>query len=162
MAWRPGKQGACHLLSLIRPHRAAARAVSFVSGRNGRETRVEQKRTRERTRDRVSGRNRKRACGVRWIVRTPCRGRRSRRGKTEDPWALRAPRRGLVVSSPALRSGKSAAPASPAAARRRPCPPGGTLAVPPRPETESRVGLLVGHRDAQDLLDGGHALRHLG
>src|SRR5439155_8601793 len=38
----------------------------------------------------------------------------------------------------------------PAAARRRPCPPGGTLAVRPRPETESRVGLLpvaVAHRD---------------
>src|SRR6266566_6315803 len=33
MAWRPGKQGACHLLSLIRPHRAAVRGVSFVSGR---------------------------------------------------------------------------------------------------------------------------------
>src|SRR6266436_9280872 len=30
----------------------------------------------------------------------------------------------------------------PAAARRRPCPPGGTLAVRPRPETRSRVGLL--------------------
>jgi len=37
-------------------------------------------------------------------------------------------------------SGKSAAPASPAAARRGPCPPGRTLAVRPRPETKSRVG----------------------
>jgi len=35
----------------------------------------------EATRDLVSGRKRKRACGVRWIVRRPCRGRRSRRDK---------------------------------------------------------------------------------
>src|SRR5216117_4071189 len=60
--------------------------------------------------------------------------------------------RAADTSSPATRSrsGKSAAPALPAAARRRPCPPGGTLAVRPRPETESRVGLLpvaVAHRD---------------
>src|SRR5207249_8355135 len=38
------------------------------------------------------------------------------------------------------RSVKSAAPASPAAARRPPGEPGGTLAVRPRAETESRVG----------------------
>src|SRR5207253_7278917 len=49
-------------------------------------------------------------------------------------------RRTVDTSSPAPRScsGKSAA-ALPAAARRRPCPPGGTLAVRPRPETGSRV-----------------------
>src|SRR6266404_3726376 len=34
----------------------------------------------------------------------------------------------------------------PAAARRRPCSPGGTLAVRPRPETRSRVGLLAVRR----------------
>src|SRR5438046_9914410 len=110
---------------------------------------------------RSSGRNRK-ASVCRSVDRANAEPRPAKPARqTQDPWALRAPRRGLVVSSPALRSGKSAAPASPAAARRRPCPPGGTLAVRPRPETESRVGLLVGHRDAQDLLDGGHALRHL-
>src|SRR5439155_24848298 len=37
-----------------------------------------------------------------------------------------------------------AAPALPAAARRRPLPTGGILAVRPRPETQSRVGLLAG------------------
>src|SRR6266478_9573354 len=37
----------------------------------------------------------RRACAVRWIVRTPCRGRQSRRGKTEGPWAVCVyPRRG--------------------------------------------------------------------
>src|SRR5437773_90441 len=95
------------------------------------------------TRDRVSGRKRKRACGVRYFVRTPCRGRRSGGGKPEDPWAVRAADRSS--SATRSRSGKSAAPASPAAARRRPCPPGGTLAVRPRPETKSRVGLLAPH-----------------
>jgi len=40
----------------------------------------------------------------------------------------RAP--GRVASVTRSGSGKSAAPASPAAARRRPCPPGGTLALP--------------------------------
>src|SRR5207244_785500 len=40
----------------------------------------------------------------------------------------------------------SAAPALPAAARRRRCPPGSTLAVRPRPETWSRGGLLAVRR----------------
>src|SRR5204863_3236341 len=92
-------------------------------------------------RDRVSGRKRKRACAVRWIVRTPCRGRRSRRGKLKALGLC--VRRAVYTSSPTTRSrsGKSAAPASPAAARRRPCPPGATLAVRARPETRSRVDL---------------------
>src|SRR6266516_519628 len=44
-------------------------------------------------------------------------------------------RRAVDTSSPATRSrsGKSAAPALPAAARRRRCPPGATLAVRPDP-----------------------------
>src|SRR5437667_5112977 len=51
---------------------------------------------------------------------------------------------------------KYAAPAAPAAARRRPCPPGDTLAVRPRPETKSRVGAL------DLLLRDAHHLRHRG
>src|SRR5207253_9201684 len=52
------------------------------------------------------------------------------------PLGSRRPiRRARVVSGHALTFRKSAAPASPAAARRRPCPPAGTLAVLPRPET---------------------------
>src|SRR5947208_1906428 len=71
-------------------------------------------------------------------------------------------RRTVDTSSPATRSrsGKSAAPASPAAARRRPCPPGGTLAVRPRPETESRVGLLVLHLLQDQARRLGHHLLH--
>ena len=71
-------------------------------------------------------------------------------------------RRTVDTSSPATRSrsGKSAAPASPAAARRRPCPPGGTLAVRPRPETESRVGLLALHLLQDQARRLGHHLLH--
>src|SRR5438094_94854 len=53
--------------------------------------------------------------------------------------AIALPMRRLTVTR--SRSGKSAAPASPAAARRRPCPPGRHSRCTPRPETESRVGL---------------------
>src|SRR5438552_3530877 len=89
------------------------------------------------------GSERKRACGVRWVVRRSCRGRRSRRGKRRGlgQRTYVAPQ-GPVVSKGASRSGKSAAPALPAAARRQPCPPGSTLAVRPRAETESRVGIV--------------------
>src|SRR3989475_9005305 len=69
---------------------------------------------------------------------------RSRRGKTEDPWALRAPRRGHVVSSHALTlrqvcragfAGRGTPSALPTRRHSR---------CPSRPETESRVGLLAG------------------
>src|SRR5213596_1542091 len=76
-----------------------------------------------------------------------------RHGGERVPSGGSCERRAADTSSPATRSrsGKSAAPALPAAARRRPCPPGGTLAVRPRPETESRVALL-----ARGALGGGH------
>src|SRR5437867_5967163 len=47
-----------------------------------------------------------------------------------EPWGIRL-RRAVDAPYPVTRSrsGKSAAPASPAAARRSPCPPGGSLAV---------------------------------
>src|SRR5206468_3981594 len=78
------------------------------------------------TRDSVSGRNRKRVSAVRWMVRTP--------------WRL--PRRGHVVSGHALALRKvcRAGFCRPRHAVS-PVHPGATLAVGPRPETESRVGL---------------------
>src|SRR5207249_6035515 len=58
------------------------------------------------------------------------------------------------------RSGQSAAPAPPAAARRPPCPPGTTSRYPPRPETQSRVGMesrvgtSVSRAEAPDHVEG--------
>src|SRR5438876_1091984 len=51
--------------------------------------------------------------GRRWIVRAPCRGRQSRRGKTEHPWAV-------GCAAPRTRHLQPRAPES---LRRRPCRP---------------------------------------
>src|SRR5207249_11468081 len=77
------------------------------------------------------------------LGRTPGGGRQSRRGKPED--CERSAGAGPAPSFPVTssRPGKPAAPAPPAAARRGRYPPGSTPAVRFRPETRSRVGLLV-------------------
>src|SRR5439155_1969096 len=108
------------------------------------------------TRDPVSGQNRRRACGARWIVRASCRGRRSRRGK-----ACRSGGSGTIGVRRGDCSRRALTPESlprrllPAAARRWPLVPGGTLAVRPRPETRSRVdvkrGMAYGPRMSDDL-----------
>src|SRR5207244_2449084 len=74
-----------------------------------------------------------------------------------------AGRRGAADTSPPVtrpRSGRSAAPALPAAARRGPCVPGGILGVRPRPEMESRVGALALHRERElaAIARAGHGL----
>src|SRR5213593_1435916 len=97
---------------------------------------------REPTRDSVSGRKRKRGCGVRWMVRRPCRGRQKPARQNLGPAGGRVRRAADAPLRSRSRSGKSAAPALPAAARRPPSPPGDILAVRPRPETGSRVGLV--------------------
>src|SRR5256885_1294082 len=70
--------------------------------------------------------------------------------------------RPVHVAPPArgLGPGSSAARAWPAGPRRRPCPPGGTLAARPRPETGSRVGLLALHLLQDQARRLGHHLLH--
>src|SRR5206468_10728526 len=54
------------------------------------------------TRDSVSGRNRKRAWGVRWITRTPCRGRPAGAAKLRSLGNRVGARRGRAASTHAF------------------------------------------------------------
>src|SRR5439155_20245623 len=68
----------------------------------------------------------------RWIVRASCRGRRSRRGKTEDPGGVRV-RRAVDTLPPGTRSrsGHAVGPDLPGAAGRRLFAASGPPAVRP-------------------------------
>src|SRR5439155_10099790 len=109
---------------------------------------------RKPTRDSVSGRNRKRACGVRRVVRTSYRGRQSRRGKSLTP-----PRRWIR-----LRSGRAVSGHAPGSLPRRLRRPrhgvrllrrAAFLRSVPRPETRSRVGFLIeAHRQRRRRAEG--------
>src|SRR5439155_27246730 len=81
--------------------------------------------------------------------------------QTLRPWAAGL-RRAADTSSRVTRSrsGRSPAPALPAAARRGPCVPGGILGVRPRPEMASRVGALALHRERElaAIARAGHGL----
>jgi len=81
------------------------------------------------------------------IVRKPCRGRQSRRGKTEncEPPAARRCGPSSPVTSSRLR--KVRAPAFAGRGTPSACPSGGTLAVSPRAETEG-LGRLEPERRA--------------
>src|SRR5437867_4172137 len=77
----------------------------------------------------------------------PARQNVARRGP--GPPRLRRPQTRCLQ-----RSGKSAAPASPAEPRRPPAPPAGSLALRPRPETQSRVEPYGTQRRTPALLAG--------
>src|SRR5262245_26023106 len=76
-----------------------------------------------------------------------------------DPTTLQSCTRDELTG---LGSGKSAAPASPAAARPPPSPPRLTLALRPRPETNSRVGFLAGIDEHAGVEDPRRVERRLG
>src|SRR5436189_3696681 len=74
-----------------------------------------------------------------WPRRPP---RKARRRVIAGGYGEEEQRRAAGCIGRPATGGDSFTASLPAAARRRPCPPGGTLAVRPRPETRSRVGLL--------------------
>src|SRR5206468_11023517 len=92
------------------------------------------------TRDPVSGR--RASVWRRWIVRTPCRGRRSRRGKTEilGQWSRAGTR---VVSSCALALRKVCRAGFAGRGTAWALGTGSHARRPSRPEPGSRVALLV-------------------